>query len=97
MYSLGHIGSLTKGLIIGSFLTSSVLSMDFARSCLKLMLEPPNLAAVAANDTTSDAFNRLPLLIRRDAWGEHPVPSGNSTLTRMFNCILVKNFRLKYF
>lgn len=47
------------------------------------MLEPPNLAAVAASETTSEDFNKLPLLMRRVACGEQPVPSGNSTLTKV--------------
>ena len=56
------------------------MSTDFTLSWRKLTLEPPNLAAVAAKETTSDAFNKLPLLIRRVAWGEKP-DSGSSTLT----------------
>lgn len=79
---LGHIGNRTKGFIIGSFFTSSVLSTDFALSWRKLTLEPPRRAVVAANETTSDAFNKLPLLIRRVACGEKP-ESGNSTLTTL--------------
>lgn len=74
------MGNRTNGLIIGSFLTSSVFSTDFTLSWRKLALEPPNFAAVAAKETTSDAFNKLPLLIRRVAWGEKP-DSGSSTLT----------------
>lgn len=76
------MGNRTKGFIIGSFFTSSVLSTDFALSWRKLMLEPPRRAVVAANDTTSDAFNKLPLLIRRVACGEKP-ESGSSTLTAL--------------
>lgn len=92
---LGHIGSLTRGLIIGSFFTSSVLSMDLARSCRRLMLEPPNLAAEAASETSSEAFRRLPLLMRREACGEKPVPSGSSTLTAF--CTIGLGVRLSFF
>lgn len=48
---------------MGNFLESSVLSTDFALSCLRLRLDPPNLEAVAASETTSEALSKLPLLI----------------------------------
>lgn len=58
---LGHVGSLTNGFMIGSFLTKS------ARSPLSMLLD--RLLA-SANASIISAFIRLQFETRRVAWGE---------------------------